>query len=287
MNILVLGGTRFFGKKLVESLLEEGHNVTIATRGNTADDFGDRVKRVRLERTSSESLKEVADADEWDVVYDNICYSPNDALYACEAFAGKVKRYIFTSTLAVYPFGATRNKEEDFNPFTYPIKFGNKSDFDYAEGKKQCEAVFFQKATFPVCAVRFPIVLGEDDYTRRLEFHSERIAHEMEIGMPNIEAIISFIHSNEAATFLSWLKDASVEGPINACAGGEISLADLLTRLEEQLGKKAIVIQESTPDNHSPYGLPDSWYMETIKAKNAGFVFTELEDWLGALIRRL
>ena len=44
MNILVLGGTGFFGKHLVWELLHRGHEVTIATRGRTPDDFGRLVK---------------------------------------------------------------------------------------------------------------------------------------------------------------------------------------------------------------------------------------------------
>ena len=39
-KVLVLGGTRFFGKHLVEALLQAGHDVTIATRGITEDSFG-------------------------------------------------------------------------------------------------------------------------------------------------------------------------------------------------------------------------------------------------------
>lgn len=33
MNILVIGGTRFFGIHMVNELLTAGHDVTIATRG--------------------------------------------------------------------------------------------------------------------------------------------------------------------------------------------------------------------------------------------------------------
>lgn len=35
MNILILGGTRFFGKKLVDLCIQNGHNVTILTRGQS------------------------------------------------------------------------------------------------------------------------------------------------------------------------------------------------------------------------------------------------------------
>ena len=45
-KVLVLGGTRFFGKHLVEVLLQAGHDVTIATRGVTEDSFGSAVKRI-------------------------------------------------------------------------------------------------------------------------------------------------------------------------------------------------------------------------------------------------
>lgn len=44
MKILVLGGTRFFGRRLVHMLIEDGHDVTIATRGLAQDDFGSSVK---------------------------------------------------------------------------------------------------------------------------------------------------------------------------------------------------------------------------------------------------
>ena len=49
MKILVLGGTRFFGKRAVEKLVDNGHEVTIATRGNTPAPFDERVKHVILD----------------------------------------------------------------------------------------------------------------------------------------------------------------------------------------------------------------------------------------------
>lgn len=45
MKILVIGGTRFFGIHMVNELLEKGHDVTIATRGISSDEYGDKVKR--------------------------------------------------------------------------------------------------------------------------------------------------------------------------------------------------------------------------------------------------
>ena len=67
-----------------------------------------------------------------------------------------------------------------------------------ADGKVKCEAVFFKYATFPVVAVRFPIVVGVDDYTERLHFHVKHVANEEAIGFVNMDAEMSFILAEEA-----------------------------------------------------------------------------------------
>ncbi len=42
MKILMIGGTSFFGKEIVELALDAGHEVTIFSRGNARPDFWDR-----------------------------------------------------------------------------------------------------------------------------------------------------------------------------------------------------------------------------------------------------
>ena len=68
MNILVIGGTRYFGIHMVNKLLEQGYNITIATRGKTPDSYGDRVKRIIIERTNEESMRKVLQGKYFDVV---------------------------------------------------------------------------------------------------------------------------------------------------------------------------------------------------------------------------
>ncbi|MFO1446295.1 NAD-dependent epimerase/dehydratase family protein [Bacillus sp. Bva_UNVM-123] len=286
-KVLVLGGTRFFGKKLVNLLLENGHDVTIATRGRTKDPFGDKVSRLSIDREDYQSLKSAVGDTNWDVVYDNICYTSKEASEACEVFSGKVKHYILTSTLSVYEFADGSRKEEDFNPNSYPIKIGTKTDFSYGEGKRLTEAVFYQKADFPVSAVRFPIVLGVDDYTKRLHFHIEQIKNGKPIGIPNLNALLSFISSDEAASFLNWLGNQQIEGPINACSKGELSLREILSIIEEAVQKQAIVEQQTDEENQSPFGVPADWYMDTAKAEAAGFQFQDLKKWFTKLVQEI
>jgi len=286
-NVLILGGTRFFGKKLAANLLRGGADVTILTRGKTADSFGPDVKRLHADRTDTAALRQVIGAADYDVVYDNICYTPQDAEQAVQLFAGRTGRYIVTSSKSVYPFGGPRKKESDFDPNGYPLPSVYPDQPDYAQGKRLVEAVLFQKAPFPAAAVRFPIVLGPDDYTRRLHFHLEHIKQGLPLGIPNRDALLTFIDSDEAASFLDWLGTSALEGPVNACSKGETTPGKIVSLIEEALNKQAHVKGETDAEHMSPFGVPESWYMDTSKAEAAGYTFRKLDDWLPDLIRKL
>ncbi|CAG7643642.1 NAD-dependent epimerase/dehydratase family protein [Paenibacillus allorhizosphaerae] len=287
-KVLVMGGTRFFGKRLVQHLLDEGVDVTIATRGRTPDPHDGQVNRLVLDREDAVSLQAAADAGPWDIVYDQICYSPQNAADACEAFKGKTGRYIVVSTRGVYDHGPQPIAEDAFNPFTYPVKLGARSEFSYEEGKRQSEAVFFQRADFPVCAVRIPIVLGKDDYTRRLHFHIEHVRGGLPIGVPQPEARMSFIHSGEAASFLAWLGNVpQLTGPVNACSDGDVMMREVIAWTEEAVGRKAVITTGSEAEHMSPFAIPDSYCLDTSKARAAGYRFESIRDWMPALIREL
>ena len=156
----MLGGTRFFGRKLVELLIADGHDVTIVTRGKLANPFGDTVKHLIVDRRDTAAFSKAVEGQYYDIVYDNICYSPNEAKAFCDIFNGKVGKLVFTSTLSTYAADGKAKCEADFDPYTYSIQMGGTEDFTYGEGKRQAEAVFFKYATCPVVEVRFPIVMG-------------------------------------------------------------------------------------------------------------------------------
>ncbi|TRZ38955.1 NAD-dependent epimerase/dehydratase family protein [Niallia circulans] len=286
-NALVIGGTRFFGVHLVESLLERGMEVTVATRGKTADSFGDRVKRIAFDRSDLANFKAAFQDTKWDVIYDQICYSAHDAVDAIEVFNGKTDKYILTSTLSVYDSSSELLKEEDFNPYIYPIEVKPTKDVTYKEGKRQAEAVFFQKAPFKTAAVRIPIVVGVNDYTQRLKFHTDKVASGREIYFPNLNAAMGFVDEKEAGHFIAWTGVEGVEGPVNACADGIITIAELLELIEKSAGKTAQLAIEKNEENASPYGIESFWAMSNDKAKSLGFHFSNLYEWLPRLIKDL
>src|SRR5690606_5057845 len=135
---LVFGGTRFFGVNLVEALLEKGIKVTVATRQNSGDPFGDKVERLKVDRFDKASVENAVKDKEWDVVFDQLCFSSNDAEIIAQALVGKMKRYVFTSTLSVYDYVVNMD-EEVFDPYSYELKMVDRHEVSYQEGKRQAE----------------------------------------------------------------------------------------------------------------------------------------------------
>ncbi|WP_088012154.1 NAD-dependent epimerase/dehydratase family protein [Gottfriedia acidiceleris] len=283
-KVLVLGGTRFFGKRLVHKLVEKGYDVTIATRGLTEDNFGDRVSRLIIDRWNPETMTKLSNHN-WDIVYDNICYTPNEAKEIIKLLTNHVRKYIFTSSLAVYDTGLN-HVESDFDPFNYPIEYNKDDKYSYAEGKRLSEAVLFQDADFPVFAARFPIVLGPDDYTKRLLFHVNKIDNNEEMIISDVNKEMTFIDSDETAEFLLWLgeNESIKSGPFNACSNGVITFKEIIDICEKETGKKAIINSHGAVENQSPFDTFSDQSLSNEKAKKEGFQFLEVHDWMKKLI---
>lgn len=279
MNILVLGGTRYFGIHLVKELLKMGHQVTIATRGITQDIFGEEVKRIVVDRYDTSQMKNAFQGKAFDVVYDNLAYSSNDVKTALEAIC--CKRYILTSSGAVYP-PKMNTVEEDFVALNHSLKWGDRKDFSYDEGKRQAESAIAQiyreqKSTI----VRFPVVLGNDDYTGRLYYYVEHIVQQKPMDIDNLDAFFSFISSGDAGAFLAFLADKNINGPINACSVESITLREILTYIEEKTGKKARI---TSCDDKAPFNGMKSHFLSARKAIQKGFTFAPLPEWLYPLL---
>ncbi|MGV3488247.1 MAG: NAD-dependent epimerase/dehydratase family protein [Tuberibacillus sp.] len=284
---LVLGGTRFFGKRLVESLLDEGVDVTIATRGETKDPFGSEVNRVIYDRENLDSFKYAFKDSAWDVVYDQICYASQDAMDAIEVFEGKTDKYIMTSSNAVYEMKEAASKEDDFNPYQHAMVPGSRNHFTYAEGKRQAEAAFYQNASFLVVSVRFPFVMGVNDYTKRLNFHIERNLKGEPIGFSNLKAKANFILETEAGKFLARAGQIDIAGPVNACSENGISMEELVSYIENATGKKSIITDVPENGNRSPYDILGNWIMNNEKARIWGYEFQNPKQWLPELNRKV
>lgn len=279
MNILVLGGTRFFGLHIVRSLLKRGHKVTVATRGNKEDDFGTSVKRIQVDHLSAEEMKSTFSNHHYDVVYDNICYCSNDLRAVLEAVS--CDRFILMSTTAVYELH-NHTVEEDYKPEEKELIWCDREAFPYGEVKRLAEcALRKQYGQQNAVSVRYPFVIGEDDYTERLKFYVEHVMKETPMNVDNLNNQMSFIRSCEAGDFLAYLADKEYTGAINGCNDGTISLYEIISYVEEKTGKRA---QYSLKGDEAPYNGTTEYSIDTQKARGLGYSFTNLKDWIYELI---
>ncbi|WP_368254727.1 NAD-dependent epimerase/dehydratase family protein [Clostridium paraputrificum] len=280
MNILILGGTRLFGKVLVRNLIERGHNVTIATRGLTQDSYGDLVTRIIIDRENKKSIEKALEGKYFDIIYDNLCYSPNSARDLCDVIEDKTDRYIIISSSAVYKFNKNI-KEEEFNPYIYKVIYGDRNDFSYAEGKRLSEAVVFQNYNIKTVAVRFPVVLSKDDYTKRLYSYVENNILNKSTNINNIDSNLSFISDKEAGDFLAWLSNVDYVGPINAASYGSITIKEIIEYIEKSTGKKMIISSDGINGKYN--GIFNS-NLDISRVESLGFKFNNLKEYIFNLL---
>lgn len=279
MQVLVIGGTRMMGIHLVQRLIDHGHEVTIATRGKTADAFGAAVKRIHWNRYDEECIQKTIDNLYFDVVYDSLAYCSNDVCKLLKHLhCGK---YIMISSATVYPKNDVL-AEELFDPLAGEVVWCNRADVPYDEGKRQAERALFQK--FPqinALAVRFPYVIGRDDYTKRLRFYVEHICQNKSMFVDNLDTKLTFVNSTEAGRFLAYFADYDCFGVINGANSGRISIREIADYVEQKTGMQAIF----TPDGDAaPYNGDESHSISTEKAVKNGFVFSPLHHWIYELL---
>lgn len=280
MKVLVLGGTRFFGVPMVNELLRRGHQVTIATRGMTADPYGKSVTRIILDHTDARSVKRALQGRSYDIAIDKVAYCSNDVRRVLDVL--DCERYILMSSTGVYAPKHVDTVESEFDPATLELVWGDRRDFSYEEGKRQAECVLRQRyQDRKWLAVRAPFVIGKDDYTKRLLFYVEHTMKAIPMNIDNLEAQMGYIRSDETGRFLAFLAEKNVTGAVNASSEGTISLREVLSYVEQKTGAKTVISPAGEP---APYNGEPSYSINTDRAKALGFHFSALRDWIYGLL---
>ena len=280
MNILVIGGTRFFGIHMVEELLKMGHDITIATRGQASDSFGDRVKRIIIERTNEDSIRNAFKEKHYDVVIDKIAYCSNDIKYAMENIS--CDKYIYMSSTSVYDPKHMDTLETDFDGYSNDFVWCDRMAFPYEGIKRQAEYALWQKYQDKKwLAVRYPFTIGKDDYTKRLLFYVEHTMKSIPMNIDNLDYQMGYIRSDEAGKFIAFLVDKDVNGALNGSSEGTISIKEIIHYVEKKTGTKAIIDKEG---DEAPYNGEPEYSINTEKANALGFRFSRLNDWIYELL---
>jgi len=280
MKILVIGGTRFFGIHMVHELLSNGHDVTIATRGNAKDEFSDKVTRIIIERTDEDSIKRMLAGKHYDVVIDKIGYCSNDIKILLDTI--QCDKYIYMSTTAVYEPKHLDTKEEEYDGLHHELLWCARGDYSYSKIKQQAENALCQAYDHVQwVAVRYPFVIGKDDYTKRLLFYVEHAMKGIPMYIDNIDQQMAFIDSHEAGRFIAYLVDKDYAGTINGSSYGTISIREILDYVQKKTEKTAMLNKDG---DVAPYNTEVEYSINTDRAKSLGFEFSKLSDWIYELI---
>lgn len=186
MKILVIGGTSFFGKEIVELALDAGHEVTIFSRGNARPDFWDRIDHITGDRNDAVDFTNKLANKHYDAVIDNIAYNRDHVVNALAALQGNISRYILTSTTAVYIGAGLFDqplREDDANydlpenpQFANHPKPTSAGMVGYATGKIAAEKALIEQQQVPYTIIRPHIVVGPEDSNGRLQFFCQRLS---------------------------------------------------------------------------------------------------------------
>ncbi|MFF4798794.1 NAD-dependent epimerase/dehydratase family protein [Streptomyces sp. NPDC001351] len=298
-EVLVIGGNRYFGKRLIARLLAAGDRVTVLNRGSSAPPPG--AVHLIADRTDERSLTEALGPRTFDVVVDQVCYTPRQAEIARRVFTGRTRRHVMTSTVEVYEYedSAAPVEETALDPRTVTVDLGlpwEEPEFiesHYGEGKRQAEAVLAADPEFPYVAVRVAHVLGgADDFTGRLDLpHSRlrsrggtpiatRIRAAEPIAVPVTDRSATYIHVEEIADFLFWASGEDFTGPVNAASNGRLTTRDLCAAIAAHIPQGRTVFQEVEVGEVSPFSFTRSYGMDNSRAARLGFPFGDVRQWL-------
>lgn len=282
-SILVLGGTKFFGIPMVEKLLLDGHQVTIATRGKTTDFFGDRIHRIKMDLIDYKDVREKLGGLEYDVVIDKIGYASNEMRAIMDAVS--CEQFIHMSSSMVYDLKHMDIHEKEFNGEEGKVVWNDRMEQPYSVNKRRAEQVLFQyqgKARQEHrVAVRYPFVVGPKDYTGRLFFYADHVLNGRSMYIDNMDAKICYIDEISAGLFLAHLVGKNIDGAFNGCCVGTVSFSEMFQWIKAKTGKEPVLDPEGKA---APFNGVVSNSLNTEKAGKIGFYFPKAKDYIKNLL---
>lgn len=296
MEILVLGGTRFFGQTLVHRLLSQGHAVTVLSRGNVPAPTG--AHHLRADRTDPAALAAVLCGRRFDVVIDNVAFTGADVQGILDALQDRMGHYVLVSTMAVYPTftGLRLYHESEVGPGHLAFFPGLNA---YAEGKREAERVLWERqgAIPPFTIVRPGFVVGPHDYTRRFDFFLQRVLDDAPILLPDGSPSVFQLswHDDVCAVILATLQAPKAYHRAYDAVGAELftyqTLVATLAELAESQSVTVPISREALEahglgDYGLPYGEP-GWVLagEGGRARDElNLVPTPARVWMAKLV---
>jgi len=247
VNIAVIGGNRFVGKKLVESLVDKKHNVTIFNRSKSGHKD---VTKVRFDRNKDE-----IDLRNFDCVVD-MCLYTLEQFKSIKEHIPRDTRYIFVSS------GAVKYKET----------FG-----EYATEKENVE-MELKRTDLNYTIVRPSYIVGYGNHIRRLEYFIDKLISSKVISVDGgSDYPINLVHADDVVKCFTNIISStdSLSGKVyNVCGDEETTIDKIIETIKDELE-----IKEHITEHSSDFVFPNqSFEMDNTRTKQElNMKFTDIK----------
>ncbi len=267
MDLLILGGTVFLGRHLVDAALDAGHQVTLFNRGRHGAELFPQVEKLRGDRDGG--LDALA-GRRWDAVIDTCGYVPRLVRASAELLAGSVAHYTFISSISVY-------RDLDQAPVDEHSPVGILADptveeitgETYGPLKALCEQAAEAAMPGRVLHVRPGLIVGPHDPTDRFTYWPWRVAQGGNVLAPGRpERRVELIDGRDLSHWILRAVEARRTGVYNATGPAhELTMGDLLAACRQAIGSDAhftwvdeafLLANGVAPWSELPLWLPES-----------------------------
>jgi 2'-hydroxyisoflavone reductase len=229
MRLLVLGGTRFLGRAIVDEAISRGYDVTTFSRGLSGHPRPG-AEALHGDRTSFEDLLQLA-ARDWDGVIDTSTIAPVHVAASAQLLAGHVGHYTYVSTISVYrDFPREPITEESALLDCPPDAAGTMETLGYGELKAGCERAVHEAMAGRDLIARPGLIIGPHENVGRLPWWLTRVARGGPVlapGSPEAE-----LRTTDARDLAAWLVDSTrrrIPGMVNVPGPEGRTFGTLLT----------------------------------------------------------
>ena len=288
MRTLVLGGTSFVGRAIVEELLARGHTPTLFSRGRTGAELFPGVPRLLGDRTSGDLS--ALTGTRWDAVVDVSAYVPRHVQQATAAV--EAGRYLLISTGSVYDHTASPTVVDEDAPRLAPERGTEEHEGPaYGPLKVACEddahELWGERAT----VVRPGIVAGPHDPTDRFTWWVRRAARGGRVALPGRpDQPAQVVDSGDLARLVAQLLEDDRAGIFNAVGPAEpTTLEQLVHACATAAGTSVEVVPVDPGGASLPLVLDDeAWWpfvrRSAARARAVGLTATTLEQTAAAVL---
>lgn len=214
MKILIIGGTRFLGRHLVNSARARGHEITLFNRGQTNPSLFSQVEKIRGDR--EKDLDQLSGA--WDAVIDTCGYFPRIVRMSAEALKDKVESYVFISSISVYSdFSKIGINESNPVGKIEDETIEEITGESYGPLKALCENTAQDVFGINSLIIRPGLIVGPHDPTDRFTYWTLRAARGGDVLAPDRPDVLTqVIDVRDLSDFIIELVQQNVSGVFNA-----------------------------------------------------------------------